>query len=60
MSFGAGVLRSRAYLPSEVMLATAVGIAVGPAGLDRQYGFNDLEDIQRRLEMGESAVEIVS
>lgn len=34
LALGASVLRSREFLPSESILAVAVGVAVGPMGLD--------------------------
>jgi NhaP-type Na+/H+ or K+/H+ antiporter len=34
LSLGAEVLRSRGYLPSELMIATGVGVLLGPLGLD--------------------------
>jgi NhaP-type Na+/H+ or K+/H+ antiporter len=34
LSLGAGVLRSRSYLPSETIVAVVFGVAIGPLGLD--------------------------
>ncbi len=34
LSLGAEILRSRGYLPSELMIATAIGVVLGPAGID--------------------------